>query len=68
LDRDGWGCLPLKKHDEGLRELVRQKSDPTLEEIKAPTARLAPTEAGIGSVWRFLDRHGISFKKKRSGG
>ncbi len=59
---------PLKKHEEWLLELVRQEPDLTLEEIQRRLLDERQQKAGLGSVWRFFDRHGISFKKKRSGG
>jgi transposase len=59
---------PLKKHEEWLLGLVRQEPDLTLEEIQRRLLEERQQKAGLGSVWRFFDRHGISFKKKRSGG
>ena len=64
----GQSRSPLKKHEEWLLELVRQEPDLTLEEIQRRLLDERQQKAGIGSVWRFFDRHGISFKKKRSGG
>lgn len=59
---------PLKRHEEWLLELVRREPDLTLEEIQRRLLDERQQKAGIGSVWRFFDRHGISFKKKRSRG
>src|SRR5215203_5073873 len=59
---------PLKKHEEWLLGLVRQEPDLTLEEIRRRLLEERQQKAGLGSVWRFFHRHGISFKKKRSGG
>jgi hypothetical protein len=53
----------LKKHEEWLLELVRQEPDLTLEEIQRRLLDERQQKAGLGSVWRFFDRHGISFKK-----
>jgi len=64
----GQSRSPLKKHEEWLLELVRQEPDLTLEEIQRRLLDERQQKAGIGSVWRFFDRHGVSFKKKRSGG
>ena len=58
----------MKKHEEWLLGLVRQEPDLTLEEIRRRLLEERQQKAGLGSVWRFFDRHGISFKKKRSGG
>src|SRR5262249_29230009 len=62
----GQSRSPLKKHKEWLLALVRQEPDLTLEEIRSRLLDERGQKAGLGSVWRFFDRHGISFKKKRS--
>jgi transposase len=62
----GQSRSPLKK-EEWLLELVRQEPDLTLEEIQRRLLDECQQKAGIGSVWRFFDRHGVSFKKRRSG-
>jgi transposase len=64
----GQSRSPLKRHEEWLLELVRQEPDLTLEEIQDRLLDERRQKAGIGSVWRFFDRHGISFKKKRARG
>jgi transposase len=53
----------LKKHEDWLLELVRQEPDLTLEEIQHRLLDERQQKAGLGSVWRFFDRHSISFKK-----
>jgi transposase len=63
----GQSRSPLKQHEEWLLDLVRQEPDLTLEEIQRRLLDERQQKAGIGSVWRFFDRHGISFKKKRAG-
>ena len=63
----GQSRSPLKKHEEWLLQLVQREPDLTLEEIRRRLLDERQQQAGIGSVWRFFDRHGISFKKKRSG-
>ena len=62
----GQSRSPLKRHEEWLLDLVRQEPDLTLEEIQCRLLDERQQKAGIGSVWRFFDRNGISFKKKRS--
>jgi transposase len=62
----GQSRSPLKKHEEWLLELVRQEPDLTLEEIQHRLLEQQQQKAGLGSVWRFFDRHGVSFKKKRA--
>jgi transposase len=59
----GQSRSPLKKHEEWLLELVRREPDLTLEEIQRRLLNERQQKAGIGSIWRFFDRHGISFKK-----
>ena len=65
--RGGYKASPLDAHKEWLLELIGQEPDITLEEIrrKLPERKIS---AGIGSIWRFYDRHDISFKKNRSRG
>ena len=62
----GQSRSPLKRHEEWLLDLVRQEPDLTLEEIQRRLLDERQQKAGIGSVWRFFDRNGISFKKKCS--
>ena len=64
----GQSRSPLRKHEEWLLGLVRQEPDLTLEEIQRRLLAERQHKAGLGSVWRFFDRHGISFKKKPSRG
>lgn len=59
---------PLEAHRDWLLELVRQEPDLTLEEIQLRLLHEREQKSGIGSVWRFFDRHGISFKKKPARG
>jgi transposase len=59
----GQSRSPMKKHEEWLLELVGHEPDLTLEEIQRRLLDERQQKAGIGSVWRFFDRHGISFKK-----
>ncbi len=63
--RGGYKASPLDAHKEWLLELIAKEPDITLEEIrrKLPEVKVS---AGIGSIWRFYDRHGISFKKNRT--
>ena len=42
---------------------MKQEPDLTLEEIQRRLLAERQHKAGLGSVWRFFDRHGISFKK-----
>ena len=64
----GQSRSPVKHHEQWLLELVRREPDLTLEEIQRRLLDEREHKAGLGSVWRFFDRHGISFKKKRARG
>lgn len=62
----GQSRSPLKRHEEWLLDLVQKEPDLTLEEIQLRLRDARQHAAGLGSIWRFFDRHGISFKKKRA--
>jgi transposase len=64
----GHSRSPLKDHEQWLLDLVRREADLTLDEIRLRLRDERGQKAGIGSVWRFFDRHNTSFKKKRSRG
>jgi Transposase and inactivated derivatives len=59
----GHSRSPLKSHTAWLLDLVKSEPDLTLEEIQERLVEAHGKKVGIGSVWRFFDRHGISFKK-----
>jgi transposase len=44
---------------------IKQTPDVTLSELRAELAERG-VSVGSGTVWRFFDRHGISFKKNRA--
>ena len=54
---------PLEKHKQWLLDLVAAEPDLTLKEICARLRSEKKQKAAIGSIWRFYDRHGITFKK-----
>jgi transposase len=54
----------IEAHAALILRLVEQKSDITLAEIQAELAR-AGVAAGIGTIWRFFDRHRITRKKRQ---
>ncbi len=65
LPMGGSFCSPLDEHGAWILALVDGEPDLTLEEIRQRLGeRDVPT--AIGSIWRFLDRHGISIKKNRA--
>lgn len=56
---------PLHAHRSWLLELVASEPDLTLAEIRRRLEDRG-VRAGIASIWRFFDREGVSFKKKRA--
>jgi transposase len=54
---------PLDAHKPWLLELIAAEPDLTLEEIRG-RLRQRGIKVSASSVWRFCDRHGITFKKK----
>jgi transposase len=59
---------PLDAHSAWLLGLIEAKPDLTLEEIGQQLLREKGLSAGITSIWRFFERHQISFKKKPARG
>lgn len=43
--------------------LVRAKPDLTLAEIRSELRKQRRLEVSVAAVWRFLDKHGLRFKK-----
>jgi transposase len=54
---------PLDAHKRWLLELIAAEPDLTLEEIRGRLRGRGIT-VSASSVWRFYDRHDITFKKK----
>lgn len=52
----------IEAHAALILGLIEQKSDITLAEIQSELAR-AGVAAGIGTIWRFFDRHRITRKQ-----
>jgi len=59
----GHSRSPLEDHKQWLLDLIAAEPDLTLEEIRMRLRREKKQKAGIGSIWRFFDRHNITFKK-----
>ena len=53
---------PLHPYRSWLLKLVAARPDTTLSEVQQSLAGRGVT-IGIGSIWRFFDREGVSFKK-----
>ena len=54
----------IEAHAALILGLIEQKSDITLAEIQAELAKVG-VPAGIGTIWRFFDRHRITRKKSQ---
>jgi hypothetical protein len=52
---------PLKVYEQCLLDLVAQEPDLTLEEIRDRLRREKKLVVATSSVWRFYDRHEITF-------
>ena len=56
----------IEEHHEAIMRAIEAKPDMTLVEI----AEMLEAEQGASfapsSIWRFLDRHDVTFKKKRA--
>ena len=53
----------IGEHAEWLLALAAAEPDLTLTEVKRRLLAEKQFAAGLGTVWRFFQRHGISFKK-----
>src|ERR1700756_1857777 len=60
--QSGGSVSPLDEHAEFLLGLIIEQPDLTLDEIVATMSR-AGIEGSRTAVWRFYERHEISFKK-----
>lgn len=56
----------LEGHAEEILELIDEKPDITLAEIAEHLDQVHGLKAAQSSVWRLLDRHGMTFKKNRA--
>jgi len=54
----------LDAHEAFLLGLIEEGPDITLEEMRHQLAEEHGVNAGIGTLWRFLDARGISYKKR----
>ena len=59
----GHSRSPLKRHERWLLDLVATEPDLTLEEIRDRLEGEKKLMVAVSAVWRFYDRHGITFKK-----
>lgn len=63
----GGSTSPLEGHAAQILALVAEQPDLTLEEILS-ALRKRRIRTSLGALWRFFDRHGITFKKKLASG
>jgi transposase len=63
----GGSLSPLEVHTDFLLALIADQPDLTLDEIVA-AMRKRRVAGSRSAVWRFFERHNISFKKKPAGG
>ena len=54
----------LDAHERFLLGLIEEGPDITLEEMRQRLAEERGVSAGIGTLWRFFDARGISYKKR----
>ena len=64
----GHSRSPLKTHAKWLLDLVAREPDLTLEEIRDRLRREKKLGVATSSIWRFYDRHKITFKKSPARG
>ncbi len=64
----GHSRSPLKAYEQWLLDLVAREPDLTLEEIRDRLSREKKLKCAVSSVWRFYDRHAITFKKSPARG
>lgn len=58
----------IEAHKDWLLELVAEKPDLTLEDIRGRLAAEKTFAASVSVLWRFFRRHRVSFKKKPARG
>ena len=54
---------PLNKHEQWLLDLIAAEPDLTLDDIRLRLSGAKKLKIGTSSIWRFYDRHEITFKK-----
>jgi len=62
----GGSVSVLEDYADRILAIIAEQPDRTLNEIVA-TMRKRRIPGSRSAVWRFLDRHGITFKKKLAG-
>ena len=55
----------IEAHRQTILDALEATPDMTLAEVQALLAKHG-LAVGIGTIWRFFDRHGMTFKKNRA--
>jgi transposase len=55
----------IEAHREFIMETIRDRKDLTLSELQELLVQRRRARFGIGTLWRFFDRHEITVKKRR---
>jgi len=63
--RRGGSTSPLEDHEAVILAVASEQTDLTLDELCAVLRQRAIATSRV-SIWRFFDRHGVSFKKNRA--
>ena len=58
----------IEEHHGAIMNAIEAKPDMTLVEIAEMLASEQGASFAPSSIWRFLDRHGVTFKKERARG
>ena len=56
----------IEAHKDWLLAQAKAEPDATLEEIRSRLNETHGLQKSVSCLWRFFDRHGVTFKKKRS--
>jgi transposase len=56
----------IEEHHEAIMSAIEAKPDMTLVELSEMLESERQASFAPSSIWRFLDRHGVTFKKKRA--
>lgn len=52
-------------HEAFLRELIAERDDITLEEMRVRLKDERDLTVGLGTLWAFLDARGLTYKKRQ---
>jgi len=55
----------IEAHHNFIMETIADRKDVTLAELQELLVKRRRARFGIGTLWRFFDRHGITVKKRR---